>query len=87
MPRPGYKQPPPNGCGSPVFGFQVVSQSFLGGVFPCLTQAKLVYTAAQTDFCIELFFAMLAFKYKRCMYTLYNIHTMDLSQAGCPYVG
>ncbi|XP_035491837.1 group XIIA secretory phospholipase A2 isoform X3 [Scophthalmus maximus] len=21
-PRPGYKQPPPNGCGSPLFGFQ-----------------------------------------------------------------
>ncbi|XP_042249624.1 group XIIA secretory phospholipase A2 [Thunnus maccoyii] len=22
VPRPGYKQPPPNGCGSPLFGFQ-----------------------------------------------------------------
>ncbi|XP_022058607.2 group XIIA secretory phospholipase A2 [Acanthochromis polyacanthus] len=22
IPRPGYKQPPPNGCGSPLFGFQ-----------------------------------------------------------------
>ncbi|XP_012724328.2 group XIIA secretory phospholipase A2 [Fundulus heteroclitus] len=22
MPRPGYKHPPPNGCGSPLFGFQ-----------------------------------------------------------------
>ncbi|XP_041789556.1 group XIIA secretory phospholipase A2-like [Chelmon rostratus] len=22
VPRPGYKQPPPNGCGSPMFGFQ-----------------------------------------------------------------
>lgn len=23
IPRPNYKPPPPNGCGSPVFGFQV----------------------------------------------------------------
>lgn len=28
MPRPGYRHPPPNGCGSPLFGFHVICFSF-----------------------------------------------------------